>query len=127
MKVLRAIMIGFLFVACFSTMALAEMYVSRAEVCTGIENREPVGAADSFTDVDRLYLFSEIKDAGENSQIKHVWYFDNTEVLEVDLTVKGPRWRTWSNKNIYGMKGAWRVDIVDSAGNALRSVPFTVQ
>lgn len=127
MKVLRAITIGFLFVACFSTMALAEMFVSRAEICTGIENREPVGGADSFTDVDRLYLFSEIKDAGENSRIKHVWYFGDTEVLEVELTVKGPRWRTWSNKNIHDMKGAWRVDIVDSAANVLRSVPFTVQ
>ena len=86
----------------------------------------PIGAASSFANVERLYFFTEIVDAGENVVIQHVWYYKDEPLLNVALTVNGPRWRTWSHKNITGMKGPWRTDVVNSKGDVLESVSFTV-
>jgi len=126
MKLLRATLAVLFMVVVFTSAAQAEMSVDRASICTSVAEREPVGAASSFANVERLYFFTEIIGAGENEVIKHVWYFKDEPLLEVELTVNGPRWRTWSHKNIAGMKGAWRAEAVNSKGEVLRAVSFTV-
>jgi len=114
-------------VVVFASAAQAEMSVARATICTSVAEREPVGAASSFANVERLYFFTEITGAGENETVQHVWYFKDEPLLEVALTVNGPRWRTWSHKNIAGMKGQWRAEVVNSKGEVLRAVSFTVE
>jgi hypothetical protein len=111
----------------FTTTAQAEMSVARASICTSVAEREPVGEASSFADIERLYFFTEIRDAGENEMVQHVWYYKDEPLLEVDLTVNGPRWRTWSHKNITGLKGPWRAEVVDSKGEVLETVSFTIE
>lgn len=127
MKLLQTTLaVLFMFVV-LTTAAQAEMSVARATICTSVAEREPVGAGASFTDVERLYFFTEIVDGGENAAIQHVWYYKDEPYLEVDLTVNGPRWRTWSHKNITGMKGPWRAEVVNSKGEVLRAVSFTIE
>ena len=126
MKLLQTTLTVLFLVFCFTSAAQAEMSVARASICTSIADREPVGAATSFTNVERLYFFTEIIDAGENEVVQHVWYFKDEPLLTVDLTVNGPRWRTWSHKNIAGMKGPWRAEVVNNKGEVLRAVSFTV-
>ena len=126
MKLLQATLAVLFMVVVFTSAAQAEMSVARATICTSVAEREPVGAGTSFSDVERLYFFTEIVDAGENATIQHVWYYRDEPLLEVDLTVSGPRWRTWSYKNIGGMKGSWRAEVVNSKGEVLRSVSFTI-
>ena len=127
MKRVQATLTALLMLVVFTTAAQAEMSVSRASICTSVAEREPVGAASSFADVERLYFFTEIVDAGENVVIQHVWYYKDEPLLEVDLTVNGPRWRTWSHKNIAGMKGPCRAEMVNSKGEVLHAVSFTVE
>jgi hypothetical protein len=127
MKLLSAFAIPFLALMLFTATARAEMSVSRAAICTSIEDREPVGVATSFSGVDQVYFFTEIKDAGENEMIQHVWYHDDTRLLTVDLTVSGPRWRTWSHKKVLGMKGPWRVEVVNSRGEVLHTESFVIE
>jgi hypothetical protein len=127
MKLVQATLTAMLMLVVFTTAAQAEMSVARASICTSVAEREPVGAASSFTNVAQLYFFTEIVDAGENVVIQHVWYHKDEPLLEVDLTVNGPRWRTWSHKNIAGMKGPWRAEVVNSKGEVLRAVSFTIE
>ena len=39
----------------------------------------------------------------------------------------GKRWRTWADKNLRGLKGDWKVEIVDADGNVLKEVQFKVE
>lgn len=126
MRLLRTILTALLILVISATAAQAKMFVARASICSSIAEREPVGAGSNFTDVDRLYFFTEIRDAGENEVIQHVWYYKDDLLLKVDLTVNGPRWRTWSHKNIRGMKGPWRVEVVNSTGEVLDTVSFSI-
>jgi len=127
MKLVQATLTVLLMFVVFTTTAQAEMSVARASICTSVAEREPVGAASSFANVERLYLFTEIIGAGENEVVQHVWYYKDEPLLEVDLTVNGPRWRTWSHKNIKGMKGPWRAEVVNRSGEVLRAVSFTIE
>ncbi len=107
----------------------AAVNVPRAVICTKVVDREPVGAAERFpAGTRRLYFFSEVRGAQDNTVIKHLWFRNDRLVLEVELTVNGPRWRTWSHKNFHGnTTGTWHAEVVDSQGKVLDSVPFTFE
>ena len=92
------------------------------------ENREPVRQGDSFpASVGEVSFYTLIEgDFGERV-VDHVWVWKGEEVARVSLTVRGPRWRTWSSKTIPAdWTGAWEARIEDSSGAVLASVPFTV-
>ncbi len=126
MKLLQATLTVLLMLI-ITTTAQAEMSVARASICTSVAEREPVGAASSFADIERLYFFTEIVDGGESEVVQHVWYYKDEPLLTIDLTVNGPRWRTWSHKNITGMKGPWRAEAINSKGEVLGAVSFTIE
>jgi hypothetical protein len=39
----------------------------------------------------------------------------------------GPRWRTYADKNLYGLKGDWKVEVRDAKGNLIKDVKFKVE
>jgi hypothetical protein len=102
--------------------------VTRLVVATGVENHEPVGVADQFAaDVGTLYCFMSVEGHFAGAQLSQVWMHGDQEVARVPLTVKGPRWRTWSTKTILpSWTGAWSVKVEDAQGTVLKSVDFTV-
>ncbi len=75
-----------------------------------------------------LYCFTRIESSSdEDTSIRHVWYLNGEMAGEMTLPVKGERWRTYSKKIFEGASsGAWRVDALDSDGNLLKSVRFTI-
>lgn len=102
--------------------------LTRAVVATGVEDREPVGEATQFgPDVGRVYFYTVFEgDFGER-HFEHVWLRDGEEVARVPLVARGPRWRTWSSKDIPAeWAGDWSVRVVDATGTELESVDFTV-
>jgi len=47
-------------------------------------------------------------------------------VQTIDLSLKGPAWRTWSYKTLFGgLAGGWRVEARDAEGRVLGSRAFT--
>lgn len=98
-----------------------------AIVCTGVEDRTPVGAAESFSsDVGQLYCFSEVRNGGE--KVVHVWYHNDREVRRIELAVRGARWRTWSAKTIPATAtGAWKVEVQGPDGAVLAASSFVVE
>jgi hypothetical protein len=104
--------------------------VTEMTVTTRIFKGEPI---DSVMRVSSgafkgLYCFTRVESPGnENTSIKHVWYLNGEVAGEFTLPVKGDHWRTYSKKFIEeGSSGAWRVDALDSEGNLLKSVKFTL-
>ncbi len=105
-----------------------KMEVARMVLCEGIEAREPSNASDDFSpDINQVYCFTEVVNAGEPTTITHMWYFGDKLMAEIPLDVMGNRFRTWSSKRITPhASGTWRVEAVDEAGEKLGEIAFKV-
>ena len=102
--------------------------VSQITFATSIEDRQPIGPGTSFpADVERVFCFTAINGAEGETSVSHVWYFNDTEMARVPLSVRAAAWRTWSSKRImpYWI-GQWRVDVESANGEVLTSKEFTV-
>ena len=121
-----------LFVLLFSQSSLQaqdSLTVDRMVICKHIVDREPEGAATAFPDtLSRVYCFTHIKGAKQETQIKHRWYRGDSLMAEVTLPVRSVSWRTWSSKNLVkGWHGSWRVKVVGPEGAVLRETKFTIE
>ena len=103
--------------------------ISRMEIAGSVEDREPVGIAATFPDnTDKVYCFVEVKDAPMDASITFVWSLGPNEMGKVTQQVKqSSRWRTWSSKTVSGMRGDWKVDVLDESGAVLKSATFKVE
>jgi len=110
----------------------SEFSVLRAYICRGIEQSEPTEAGKSFIPapdgVLHLWCFSEIGGPARRDTVFHVWHWGEREMARVPLEVRGPRWRTWSTKQILDeWSGEWHVDITDRAGVVLSRLGFSLE
>jgi hypothetical protein len=108
----------------------SELSVETAQICEGVENREPTNPGTSFSvSVGRLYCFTKIVGAAEPVEVTHVWYYGDVERARVSLSVRAAAWRTYSSKAIQAHEiGAWKVEVLGPDGAVLETVTFeTVQ
>ena len=112
-----------------ATKAAPSLQVSEAAIATGMEGLTPQGAADSFeSSVGKLYAFTKITGANEETLVKHHWFHEDQLMAEVELPVRSVSWRTYSSKTIApAMAGQWKVDILSQDGTLLKSIPFTIK
>jgi hypothetical protein len=115
-----------------SSRAVAEtqppLVLEDIQICTGVENRQPVGAGTVFTDnVEKLYCFTKIAGATDTVSIYHVWYMGDKEVSKVSLSVKSASWRTWSSKLVNMGVGKGRVEVLAEDGTLLGKTEFEIQ
>ena len=103
--------------------------VARLVVGTGVENKEPVGVGDTFpASTEKVYCFLEAANIPEDMEVTFIWSHGEKEMLKTPLPLKmGPRWRTYADKNLYGLKGDWKVEIKDAKGNLIKDVKFKVE
>ncbi|HUI68163.1 MAG TPA: DUF2914 domain-containing protein [Nitrospirota bacterium] len=103
--------------------------ISRMEIAGSVENREPVGIAASFPATqEKVYCYLEFKDVPQDTTITYVWTLGQNDMGKVTQQVKkSSRWRTWANKSIGGMKGDWKVDVLDESGAVLKSATFKIE
>ena len=89
--------------------------------------QDTVAAIPAPAGMDSLFLWTRVMGADPGTVIHHVWFHGDTQVADVELTVGGSPWRTWSKKVISAeLTGAWKVEVRDAAGNVLQTVQFTV-
>lgn len=110
------------------TMSETTIGVPVIALCTEVQDREPVGEANTFAeDIGTVCCFTKIIGVEGESAVTHVWYHGDTEISRVELPVRSASWRTWSCKTIAPeATGAWRVDVLDANGNVLKSATFTI-
>ncbi|HJX35273.1 MAG TPA: DUF2914 domain-containing protein [Desulfatiglandales bacterium] len=123
---------GILVIFLLPVLAIAQeaptITVEDIQICTSVEDRQPVGADTSFArDIGKLYCFTKLNSDQDTASISHVWYYNDKEMLRVELDVRAKKWRTWSTKRIIDTwTGTWRVDVLLSDGNVLSSKEFTI-
>jgi hypothetical protein len=128
--VLTAITVwGTIFPAFGQEKAKQEFTIARFVVGTGVENREPVGVAETFpATTEKVYCFLEAAEISKDTEVSFVWFLGDKEMLKTNLPLKmGPKWRTFANKNVGGMKGDWKVEMRDVNGNLLKDAKFKVE
>lgn len=108
--------------------ASSQLRVTRAVVATGVEDREPVGEAESFpASVGTLYFYTVFEGDFAETTLEHVWLREGEEVARVPLRVRGPRWRTWSTKQVpTDWTGNWTAQVVAADDQVLSTVSFVV-
>ena len=133
MRKFSLLLAGLLFIGAHTVNAQEEtdvtaLEVSRIEIATDIEGKEPVGVANAFPDTTpKLYCFTHITGAQEPTKITHRWLRGDKVMAEVTLNVKSSSWRTRSSKNLWkGWTGVWKVEVLDEDGNVLKDVTFTL-
>jgi hypothetical protein len=114
------------FSALAQTPAQSELKAELA-VCISVVDRTPQGTDTTFAlSVGSLYCWSKVTGASGETTVTHVWLHNGEVVAQVPLPVRSSSWRSWSQKNLYGMTGNWEVKVVDATGNTLGRVAFTV-
>ena len=109
--------------------ASVNLEVLKANVCTDVQDRVPVGVSTVFpSSTQRVYVWSQIKAEEIPTEIRHIYYFENRKIGEVELTIRSNVWRTWSYKTLSGEhhSGQWRIDIVSKNGSVLQELNFTI-
>lgn len=110
--------------------APSQIEVSRVVVASAIEDREPVGAPPFAADVERVYLFVEARNDGEDSHLTVTWVEpDGTEGAPIELSIpNATRWRTWATtQRASGRPGTWSVVVKDADGAELGRERFVVE
>ena len=110
-----------------STAAPARSVSVEAVLARSLVDRAPQDTGTAFPDsVGTIVLWMRASGASGQT-LHHVWFFGDTEVGDVPLTISGSPWRTWSRKTVPAeAKGAWHVEIRDDAGTVLKRIDFTV-
>jgi hypothetical protein len=105
-----------------------ELALAEIAICTGIEDRQPVGAGTVFSnDLEKIYCFTKIVGATDTTSVNHVWYMGDTQLASVNLLIKSASWRTWSSKTIGMSLGKGHVEIVTEGGDVLGKAEFEIQ
>lgn len=106
--------------------------ISRLLVGTGVEEREPVGVADSFSTgtTSRVLAFVEIENAkAEATTVQLAWVDLATGSERGQYTLKigaAKRWRTWARGAAPKTAGEFAVVVRDESGLELARTPFTM-
>lgn len=103
--------------------------MSRHAFARAIDDKEPVGAAESFpADVGRLYFFTQLAGTGAPTEILHVWLYDGREVSIFPIEVGGTPWRTWSVRAVAPeQRGDWTVEVRELGGRVLLSATCRIE
>ena len=99
-----------------------------ASVSEEVRNRIPVNETIVISaSLKNMYCFTDFLSVSDRTIIYHNWYRKDQRYASVKLSVRPPRWATYSSvKLAQNLKGPWRVEITDSAGEILRILRFSI-
>jgi hypothetical protein len=99
-----------------------------ATMCEVVVQGKPVNEAVVFsTDRERVCCFTTFDPVPEETLVYHLWVHRDTLVARIKLTLKPPRWSTYSSIHLREAdKGPWRVEIVDQQDRILETIRFSI-
>jgi hypothetical protein len=100
----------------------------RAVMCESISGYEPRNTAVVFSiEVGRISCFTSFDRITSTTAALHKWYRRDELVTTKRLTLKPPRWATYSSIQLREAdKGPWHVDIYDDDNHLLDTLRFSV-
>jgi hypothetical protein len=102
--------------------------IKQAVMCEEVKDLVPYNAGIVFpSNLGRILCFTEFDSVLEKTVIYHKYYFMDKLSAKKKLTLNPPRWATFSYIEPRETdKGPWRVEIVDTEGNILGIVRFSI-
>ena len=111
-----------------ATAQSAGLVLGESTVCENVQNGSPEQAAVAFSvSLKRVYCYTDFSTVAEKSFAYHNWYLRDNLKASVKLTVRPPRWSTYSSIQLRDSdKGPWRIEITTEEGNILKTLRFSV-
>lgn len=111
-----------------SAPAPEKLILGQAVMCEQIEGYRPKNTAIVFSvKLERIFCFTSFSSVPEEIFIFHNWFFKDKLVTKRKLTLKPPKWSTFSAIQLREAdKGPWRVEITGPAGNIFKTLRFSV-
>jgi hypothetical protein len=111
-----------------ATAQSAELALGESTVCENVQNGIPEQSAVAFSvSLKRVYCYTDFSTVPEKSFAYHNWYLRDNLKASVKLTVRPPRWSTYSSIQLRDSdKGPWRIEITDEEGSILKTLRFSV-
>jgi hypothetical protein len=109
----------------------APLRIVRAQIGTGVVDREPVGVASHFASAHELVCFTAIRaPRGLKDGLLHVWTHEGSLLHALPVDVTGGRragFRTWSRLRVSSSApGRYRCDVITTLGQTLGGVSVDV-
>jgi hypothetical protein len=97
-------------------------HLVRAVICEQVKDRKPRYESIVFSITNgRVYCYTDFDPVSKKTHIYHNWFRRDTLTAKVKLSLKPPRWSTFSYISLRKTdKGPWRVEITRSDGNIYR-------
>ena len=105
-----------------------QLTLSKTAMCEDIREYAPFNSSVVFS-VERgsVSCFTEFDPVPEKTVIYHTWRHKDQASTKKRLTLKPPRWATFSSIQLRETdKGPWRVEISDSDGRIFQTLRFSV-
>jgi len=99
-----------------------------AVMCEDIKGGDPINRTTVFSIERRTAVcFSAFDPVPQQTVIYHQWFHRDTPSAKIKLTLKPPRWSSYSSIQLRAEDiGPWRVEITDSQGNIYHVLRFSV-
>lgn len=104
------------------------LVLERAVMCEAIESFEPKNPAVVFSiSIGKIMCFTSFNMVPEEMVIYHKWYRKDQLSTKRKLTLKPPKWSTFSEILLREAdNGPWRVEVTDVDGNIIRILRFSI-
>ncbi len=129
MKLIKLLMLILMTAMSVSFVQAADLRVADGTITSAIEDQMPIDRVESYrADFGKLYCFTRISGAQEDTEVTHVWYYQDAELARVTLPVRSSDWRTYSSKRFLPQwAGQWRVVVLDGEQNEIATIPFMLE
>jgi len=99
-----------------------------AVMCEDIKGNVPQNVTTVFSiERQKAVCFTTFDPVPQQTVIYHHWFHRDKPSARIKLTLKPPRWSTFSSIQLRVEDiGPWRVEITDSGGNIYRVLRFSV-
>lgn len=105
-----------------------EIGLVKAVMCEEIKGSVPQDLTTIFSIERRTAVcFTAFDPVPKQTDTYHHWFHRDTPSARIKLTLKPPRWSTYSSIKLRAEDiGPWRVEITDSKGNIIHVLRFSV-
>lgn len=102
--------------------------LTRAVMCEQISGYEPKFVAVAFSiNAGKISCYTAFEGVADTTYVSHKWYRHDELVSAKRLTLKPPRWATYSSIQLREAdKGPWRVEIWDADNQLIKTLRFSV-
>jgi len=100
--------------------AAGKLIVAEAGLGTGVVEHALNGRANRFAEGTRVFFWNRVLNGEKGMILRHIWKLGDEIVMNSELTIGGPHWRTYSSYTLPpGSTGTWTVDAIGPDGRVL--------